>query len=667
MSTREIGWRVHTKVRSLIGRRLRSAGIHASARDSSGEFARPEEWVNPKAVGSHLVEAAQWVRGQPRSGEWIDALRERAELICDHRIDLFNLKRHDLGAEINWNHEYEAGLATPLIPSEKIDYRDYRVVGDCKLAWEPSRHYQLPVLGRAYRLTGEERYATEACRQLASWMDQCPFGIGMQWRSGLELGIRLINWTWTWALLEGAAALTRELRSRILASVEQHISRISGNYSRFSSANNHLVGEAAGVFIAAGFFDGLPRSARWRDEARGILSREIQRQTHVDGGTREQAMGYQLFVMWFYVLCGIVARNLEDDFPAEYWRTLERMFEFAAAMTEGGSVLPAIGDGDDGYVLDLGGRHDPVGSLLHIGAVLFARPEFERNERTPVEPGFWLFAPESASLSTRASTREPPIELRSRPLPASGYYLLQRGARGSPDSVSLIFDCGQLGFLSIAAHGHADALSVILRIGGMDVLVDPGTYDYFTHPKWREYFRSTRAHNTIAVDGQDQSEMVGPFMWGRQAVPRLLRWEPRPGGGTVVGEHDGYARLADPVNHRRSVSLDPDDDCITLRDEVRAVATHSIAQCWHFSENCEVTKLGEHEIRAQFPGGEAIMELDPALTVHLETGSETSRLGWRSGGYHSRVPIATAYGACQCQTAQFLTRIRFRTSENRAK
>ena len=74
--------------------------------------------------------------------------------------------------------------------------------------------------------------------------------------------------------------------------------------------------------------------------------------------------------------------------------------------------------------------------------------------------------------------------------------------RSSPSDGEEIWcrcDAGPHGFLSIAAHAHADALAVEVRYNGVDVLADPGTYCYHGEPRWRSYFRSTLAHNTIEV------------------------------------------------------------------------------------------------------------------------------------------------------------------------
>ena len=104
----------------------------------------------------------------------------------------------------------------------------------------------------------------------------------------------------------------------------------------------------------------------------------------------------------------------------------------------------------------------------------------------------------------------------------SGYYLMG-SAFDTPDEVRLLVDAGPLGYLSIAAHGHADALSFVLNVGDREILVDPGTYAYHTDPAWRRYFRSTRAHNTVGVDEQDQSVQAGNFMWTDHAQRALHR------------------------------------------------------------------------------------------------------------------------------------------------
>jgi len=637
MSPREVAWRCRAKLtdatdRVLWRRKTRPPELVRILKDDAETAI-----ASTSVLGPHLREG-RIAPPEELCGPSLHELLRRAERILAHRLDLFDQSAVFVGEDIDWNREFKAGKAAPMRPSPTVDYRNYAETGDCKFVWEPSRHYQLVVLGRTYRLTGDEPYAEELLAQIESWIRCCPRGLGMNWRSPLELGIRIINWAWALELIRDSAALTCDRLMGIVPVAWQHLSDITRHYSRFSSANNHAIGEAAGVFIGASYFAGLMDAARWRADSRVILEREILRQTYADGGTREQATGYHLFVLQFLVLATVVARASEEPFSAAFEDRLSRMFDFAHALAESSGAMPMIGDADDGYVIDLGGRGDELRSWMAVGVVLFDRPEWKGFARSFGEPAFWLLGPKGRERFHRMSAPVPPA-LGARALSEAGYYLLQRGHRDQADRVTLALDAGELGFLSIAAHGHADALSLVLRVGGVDVLVDPGTYDYFTYPTWREYFRSTRAHNTVVIDGADQSEMLGPFLWGRRATCRVRTWLPNPRGGTVCAEHDGYACLADPVTHRRSVTLD--DASIVVRDEIDANARHAVTQYWHFSEHCQVRSTGTDRFRVDFGLGTVTMILDERLASSTYRGSTDPIAGWVSRGYHRKTPGTT--------------------------
>ena len=241
--------------------------------------------------------------------------------------------------------------------------------------------------------------------------------------------------------------------------------------------------------------------------------------------------------------------------------------------------------------------------------------------------------------------RRPPApsgagDLESIAFADAGYYLLQYGGRQSRDRVSVVFDCGELGFGSLAAHGHADALSVAVRAFGVDVLVDPGTYDYFSFPEWRRYLRGTSAHNTIVVDGADQSAPLGSFLWGRRAEARCLEWAPRPGGGRVGGTHDGYLTLADPVECRRTLELDRASSSLVISDAIQATAEHDIALRFHLSERCEARAEG-HRVAIDLGVGRAVLVLDDRLSIAMSRGSAGPDGGWVSRGYHRKAPAWT--------------------------
>ena len=262
------------------------------------------------------------------------------------------------------------------------------------------------------------------------------------------------------------------------------------------------------------------------------------------------------------------------------------MLEFVHGIMDAGGNVPMLGDADDGYAVRLSNEPNfcPYRSLLATGAILFERPDFavksgRLDDKTRLLTGGRNWH-ELADRSEITATR------KQQGFPDGGYYILGQDF-DSKREISLLVDSGPLGYLSIAAHGHADALAVCLSVAGREFLVDPGTYTYHGKPDWRRYFKGTRAHNTVCVDGQDQSEWGGSFLWTRHAEARCTKFAIAPEGDMFDGEHDGYSRLADPLIHRRRIKR---DGCrFDIRDTLECRGVHRVERCWHFSEACTVT------------------------------------------------------------------------------
>jgi uncharacterized heparinase superfamily protein len=640
MSPQEVAWRAHGAWQEVVdAQRVWRGRVPGPRGEGARALDRPGFRVCDMAVGAWTALVAD----EP-AVRWREALRARADAASAGRLTLFGQER-DLGVPIDWNRDPETGRRLPLGPSAFLDYRDYDVAGDVKMVWEPNRHHHLVLLARAWRATAERRHAEAVRAQLESWLEQCPYGRGLNWRSPLELAIRVINWVWALDLVRESGVADDIFAARVARSAWLHLWTVARRYSRGSSANNHRIGEAAGVFVGSSYFPAFAESRAWREESRAILCEEILAQTDADGGSREHALGYHLFALELFLIAAVVAQRTSAPLPGAFLARLEKMLEFLAGFVEGGRTLPLFGDCDEGQVLDLGGE-DKARSLLATGAVLFGRADFKTRAGAWCEATRWLLGEGSGPAFARLAEPEA-TPLASRAFAESGYYLLQSGARGRPDALSVTFDCAELGFRTIAAHGHADALSFTLRAFGQDVLVDPGTYDYFRHPAWRDYFRSTRAHNTVVVDGEDQSVMRGPFLWGARARSRCVQWSPVPGGGVVAGEHDGYGRLADPVSHRRALALDGTRRRLIIHDRLEASGRHRAAVHFHFAEGCRVSARGPHAFDVDTGAGTATLTLDPRLRATVLRGSEDPIGGWVSRGYHRKSPSVTVVGEAE--------------------
>lgn len=646
MSPGEILWRIRGKCIDCIDAYQIRYQKFPSLDEAISEADRTR-WLPPPFRVSDL-KVGQWIHGSasPEERSWCDALISKADPIAEHKLSYFHLHEQDHGHPLEWNKDHGSSIVSPLRLAQKIDYRDVKEAGDCKLVWEPNRHQHLVVLARAYRASGNDMYAEAIKEQIESWLEQCPYGYGMNWRSPMELSIRLINWVWTIDLTLESAIFSGPLRDRLLHSIYLHLREVTRKYSAGSSANNHLIGEAGGVFIATSYFPQLTNAAKWQQESYEILCREIALQTFEDGSNKELALEYQYFVLQFFLLCGLVGKWCGKNFPPQYWQNVEQQLHFIGRLQEGGGNPVFFGDADDGYVLDLGDSHTDPKPLLAAGALLFKNGQYKTWAPEYSQSLRWLFgaAGREQFAAVRATTGE--IVLSSHAFPDSGFYLLQCGTAGAGNSMNVLFDCGQLGFGAIAAHGHADALSFTLKAGGEDILIDPGTYDYFTFPEWREYFKSTLAHNTIEVDSQSQSVSLGLFLWGKRATAKCIDWQPSDNGGTVTGEHDGYGRLDNPVLHRRTLQLEGRQQLLRITDAVVTSGQHTIRLALHFSPACTLEHIDKNIFRIICRNVCATLCLDAILAAEVFHGSLQPILGWASSGYHQKKPchaiVATA-------------------------
>lgn len=521
-----------------------------------------------------------------------------ADSILRGRWNVFAIKGAELGFPPNWNRDPKTGKVGPDLLGKLIDYRSERLVGDIKYLWEPNRHLELVTLAQAWVCSGEQRYLEGIRTLLISWLDQCPYPMGLNWTSSLELAVRLLNWSCVWQLVGGADSPLfagtdgQQFLRRWLDSIYQHCHFIEGYFSRHSSANNHLFGEYMGLFVASLVWPCWKQSAHWQQLSLRGLEAEALEQNNPDGVNKEQAIYYQHEVMDMMLLCCLVGRANGVVFSSQYMERLERLAEFVAALMDVGGNIPMIGDADDAQMVRL--VHQPewclYRSLLASCAVLFKRADFKAKSRQFDDKNVWLLGASGKSSWDMLACNE--AEQPVMAFPAGGYYLMGH-AFGTPDEVRLVVDCAPLGYLSIAAHGHADALSLNLSLGGEEVFIDPGTYAYHTQKDWRDYFRSTAAHNTACVDHQDQSEIGGNFMWLRKADARLLAHDTAGSIQQFAGEHNGYQHLADPVTHRRIVEVDVEKNIIVVKDIFTCHAEHHVALNWQLGEGCRVEQDGD--------------------------------------------------------------------------
>ncbi|WP_328667032.1 heparinase II/III family protein [Streptomyces sp. NBC_00322] len=578
-----------------------------------------------------------------------------ADRLMDGHAEYFGVVRDDL-VDPDWWCDPKTGRRAPWGYAFDVPYRNEDAVGDIKQIWELSRHQYLTVLAAAYAITGNERYAERVAEHLRSWWVANPPLRGVHWISGIELGIRLLSWVWIRRLLDGWPGVAGLFEGNPVAlnQIWHHQRWLAAFPSRGSSANNHVIAETAGQFAAACAFGWFPSSARWRADALRSLERHLRSNTFDSGLNRELATEYHGLVLELGLAAVAEADAADVPVPASIRLVLLRMTDALAAVVDSRLRPPRQGDADDGHGLVLDGAGtDRWASLLATGDAVFGRlawwPAVTGTDvRTPLLSA--LIRPTAQAVTRPAS--------RPAHFADAGMTILR-----GPAEIWCRCDGGPHGFLSIAAHAHADALSVEVRHDGVDVLADPGTFCYHGQPEWRQYFRSTLGHNTLQLDGGDQSVSGGPFLWTRHAHSRVLAADTSDASdaGTArwCAEHDGYQRSV----HRRRVELTAASQELRVVDEVRG-PRRAVRLAFHLGPAIAADLVGNRAVLAWTRDGEgrsAVLDLPGQLCWREHRGETDPPLGWYSAGFGRKEPASTLVGTGFADGAGgFTTVLRFR-------
>ena len=489
----------------------------------------------------------------------------------------------------------------------RLDYRSEEHFGNVRQVWELSRLQHLTLLATAWFLTQDERYARRVADHLRSWWRENPFLSGVNWTSGIELGIRLISLVWIRRLLDdwpGVADLF-ERDALAVRQIRWHQQYLAAFRSRGSSATNHVMAEAAGQLVASCAFPWFPESERWRRKSALRLERGLIRNTFPSGIGRGPTPDCPCFIVELGFVAAVEAEASGHPLRPATWTRLCALADSAAALVDERLRPPGQGDSDGacGLLLDAPTpNHWP--SMLALAEVLVGHQDW-----WPPLPANIASSIVSSLAGSRRQTAGRPSQRPSRF--ADARITLLRTS-GKPE-IWCRCDGGPHGCPSIAAHVHPDALSVEVRYAGVDILADPGTFcDH-----------DVRHGHTREIEVLDDGD--------------IARW---------TAEHDRDASPGPPAMHRRSVLLDRASRSIDIIDQIDE-GSHDIRLAFHLGpdvqaeleESCAVLNWST----ASTPAA-ARLELPPGLRWSLYRGENDPIPGRCPHGLGQRIAAATLLG-----------------------
>ena len=449
-----------------------------------------------------------------------------------------------------WHFDFKIGY------SWKPDkfYKEIKIpygIADIKVPWELSRFQHLTTLGQAYWLTKEERYAKEFVDEIDDWINQNPPKFGVNWACAMDVAIRVCNWIWGYYFFKDSPVLTDEFMIMFIKSLLIHGRHIMANLENRGFANNHYLADLAGLIYLGVCFPEFKEAKIWRDYGIKELIKEMGRQVYDDGMDFEASTCYHRLALELFFYPALLLNLNGVQLPNTFIEKMKKMFDFVLYVLKPNGRMPQIGDNDNGRLHILKKREIlDMTYLLGYASIYYNDFAYKVAEFGFAPECLWLFGRESY-LRYEAMRGRSLHEIGSNAFRDSGIYVM----RNNKDY--MIISCGPNGQGGLGGHCHNDKLSFELCADGTDIIVDSGTYTYTADPDERNRYRSTIAHNTIMINGEEQnkSSMKELFRMQDDAKARSIYWKNKGEFDIFIGEHSGYMRISPAMIHRRVIQF----------------------------------------------------------------------------------------------------------------
>lgn len=452
--------------------------------------------------------------------------------------------------------------------------------------WSYNLHYfdYALDLAWAFKSSSDQRFADRFVALAESWVAGNPVGKGDGWEP-YAVSLRTTNWIY--ALLLFGDSVEPASRERLEANLALQLEYLSRRLELHILAN-HLQKNLKALVVGGLYFSG-PAAERWLRNGTSMLWRELFEQVLPDGGHYERSPMYHAIALSdFLEVIGLLGR-CDITPPADALKRVCKMVRALGALSDTQGRLHPFNDAAEG-----------------------------------IAPGrTWL-----SSLANLTVGENIPVVDGAFSLPEMGYYGFARGQ----DSERLIIDCGPLGPRYQAGHGHCDLLSFEWIVNSRPVVVDSGVSGY-EGDFYREYVRSTRAHNTVAINGWEQAEVWSTFRVGRHPQVKEASQRYSEGSFHFDGSYSPYYDEA--VVHSRAITCDSNG--LAIRDRLTWSGHRRAASFLHLHPDFEVIETG-HGYTATAHDLTVEIEVTGAKSVAIVRGASDPVQGWHCPQFGMAVP-----------------------------
>jgi hypothetical protein len=504
---------------------------------------------------------------------------------------------------------------------------------DIKFIWEPNRFSFVYTLVRAYAATQDEKYAEAFWRSILDWADRNPPNTGANWMDGQELALRLMAWTFGYYQFSNSPSSTPQRISKFTLFVAAQVERIYQNIDyAISTRSNHTISEAFGLWLVGLLFPELKYAEKYLSLGRKLLEEEARAQIFPDGSYSMYSLNYHRFVLHIYLYAMRLGELNNSPFSNSLYSSISASIDYLSQLIDPKTgKMPVYGSNDGALVLPLNNcDFTDYRPLLQLGSYI-TQKEFLFEPGAWDEDIFWLCGKQAFSRAERTLSERKRDEVEVEA--GRGEITFSYGGTYTLRSINskAIIRCTDFG----ARPSHADQLHVDLWLESQNVACDAGTYLYSgAGRRWRNGLAHTSVHNTVTVDNKDQMTMASRFTWTNWAKGKVLRNDE----GIWQGEHNGYIRLSDPVNHKRTV-LSLGEDRWLVVDHLTGTKPHHYVLHWLLNDFLFVQK--ENSVLLSLNGMKYKVEVGMAEgngNFSIVRADPNSTRGWRSRYYGHKEP-----------------------------
>lgn len=586
---------------------------------------------------------AQYAGFFPR---WDKEERNPIDTAQDIERGVFSYFAHlslEIGFPPSWHRNPLTGQQTPQDRhwSQIPDFG----CGDIKIIWEPNRFGFVYALVRAYWRTGEERYAELFWQLVEDWRIQNLPQQGANWKCGQETSFRVMAWCFGLHGFLGCRASTAARVAMLAQMIAVSGLRIEANLSyALSQRNNHGISEGLGLWTIGMLFPEFRSAEQWRTKGREVLEILGRELIYDDGSFSQHSANYHRLMLHDYLWGLRLAELNNQPLSQELQERIAQAGLFLYQLQdEGTGRLPCYGQNDGALIVllnncDYRDFRPVLQATSYLSTGVRSYPEGPWDEDL-----LWFFGPQAVEAPVEQLSR---VDLHAD---IGGYYTLRSQTSFAFTRCATFRD----------RPAQADMLHMDVWWCGHNIALDAGTYSYNAPAPWNNPLARTAYHNTVMVDGRDQMDRLGKFLWlpwlqsqvagyGRAAEGLLVYWE---------GTHNGYQRLQSPVTHRRGI-LRIGEECWLVLDRLWSEDIHAYRLHWLLLDCPYEWQEREGALSLNTPAGVyrvQLAELEKEGSYSLVRADSDSPRGWRAPYYSSREPALSLALECHGQTTFFWT------------